>query len=910
MRESFVAVGCPSAEFSRRCKVMSGATVTLLFTDIEGSTRMLDGLRDRYRDVLRAHHRVMRDAIAATGGREVDTAGDSFFVVFSSAQAAVDCAARAQRALASREWPAGERPRVRMGIHTGAPTLEGGTFVGMDVHRAARVMAVAHGGQVLLSEDAAQVLGEPGNLLDLGYHRLKDLPAPEHVFQLVVPGLESAFPRLRSLNRLNVPIPSNPIVGRGDDIARGLELLSEGVRLVTLLGPGGAGKSRLAIELAAQAVERYRDGAWFVSLAQVQDPGLVVTEIARVLEIDPVPGELIEQTVAAALRERELLLVLDNFEHLLAAGPVVADLLARTLRTNVVATSREPLRVRGEYRVDVPPLLLPDACDLFVQRATAVRPEMDLTDDDRAAIERICLRLDRLPLALELAAARAAAFAPVALEARLSERLSLPEGPRDLPERQRTLPATIEWSYQLLTRVERTLMQALAPFVGGVRVGDAEAIWGPEAADGLVSLFEKSLLRRREDPDREPRFWMLETIRQFAVDRVTAEGRIIDAADRHAEHFLGITEDAAARLLSREQRRWVTRLEADHANLRAALRRLIDSDSARAVRMAANLEWFWIVRGYSAEARSWLAEALTSAPDDCPDRARALAAAGQTALQDGHAADAEPFLIEALTIAEQQQDARVAVLALSHLGWAAEAMARHEDSNAHHERAVAAARAAQDDWLLGLALNNYAIKIARAGDLIGARPLLEESLRLGRDAGEPRAIALASCNLAEIVIDVDELDTAEALIKESLTQARECESLPAIGGALITRAVIALRRGDVECAGTHLGGAFAAARSGYDAELIASLLSVAGTTAAIRRQPVGAATLWAAAGRARARIGLPEAPSEEKLRLQWQETARACLDDEAGWNAAWAAGAALSFDDALSLASTLTEITA
>ena len=888
--------------------VTDGAELTLLFTDIEGSTRLLDRLGKRYRDLLREHHRVIREAIAATGGRAVETAGDSFFAVFSRASDAVECARRAQLALAACQWPDGVGPSVRIGIHTGTPTVSDGDFIGIDVHRAARVMAVAYGGQVLLTEQTSSRLRSDVPLRDLGFHRLKDLPSPERVFQLLAPGLESDFPQLRSLNRSHVPIPANPIVGRREDLARGLELLSnEAVRLVTLVGPGGAGKSRLAIELAARAVDRYRDGVWFVALASVQDPALVAAEIARVLEIDRARGEPVEHALAAVLGEREVLLVLDNFEHLLAASGVVGDLLAHAPRVDVLATSREPLRVRGEHRVDVPPLPLDDASELFAQRARAARAGLELRPEDRAAIEGICLRLDGLPLALELAAARVAVFAPAALEARLSERLTLPEGPRDLPERQRTLLAMIDWSYQLLTAGERRLLLSLAPFIGGVRVEDAEAIWGPDVIDDLVSLFEKSLLRRREDPDREPRFWMLDTVRQFAVDAAAVEGRATDAAARHAEHFLAITEDAAAHLLSTEQRRWVNRLDADHPNLRTALRHFIEHRPTQAVRMASNLEWFWIVRGYSAEALVWLTEALKSAPAGCPDRGRALAAAGQMAVQDGQAADAEALLLDALALAEHDHDERVAVLALTHLGWATEATGNHARSTGHHERAVATARAGQDDWLLGIALNNYGIQIARAGNLERARTLLEESLLLGRRTGEPRAIALASGNLTEIVLDEGDLNAAETLINESLTQAQECESLPMIASALLTKAVIALRRDDVPHATTHLGEAIAATRSGYDAEAIASVLSLAGTIAAIQAHPIEAATLWAAADAARARIGLSDAPSDEKLRTEWQPTARAALNDPHRWDAAWVAGAELSLDDAIALASTLVD---
>ena len=458
--------------------------VTLLFTDIEGSTRLLDRLGDRYGDLLRVHHRVVREAIAAAGGRAEDCAGDSFFAVFSRAAEAVECAQRAQWALTSAEWPGGAAPRVRMGIHTGTPEVQDGDYVGLDVHRAARVMAVAYGGQVLLTEEARRSCGCEIEVRDLGYHRLKDLRAPEHILQLVVPGVENRFPALHSLNRSNLPTPANALVGRRAEVTTALGLLAEGDgRLVTLLGPGGVGKTRLGLEVAAEAATGYRDGVWLEALATIPDRARMVSELARLLEVDPVPGQLLEQTMCAAVSERELLLVLDNFEHVLDAADVVADLLAAAPGIVVLATSREPLRVRGEQRMQVSPLRLEDAAELFLARARAARPELSLDEEDRAAVERICARLDGLPLALELAAARVAVFSPSRLEARLAERLAVPAGSRDLPERQQTLGATIDWSYQLLKPEERELFASLSPFIGGVRVDSAEALWGVDGAE-------------------------------------------------------------------------------------------------------------------------------------------------------------------------------------------------------------------------------------------------------------------------------------------------------------------------------------------------------------------------------------------------------------------------------------------
>ncbi len=881
--------------------------MAMLFSDIEGSTLMLQRLGDRYSDLIREHNRVMRLAIEAAGGRVVRITGDSFFAVFGQAAEAVSCAQRAQCGLSASEWPGGEAPRVRMGIHSGAPTISDGEYVGVDVHRAARVMSVAYGGQVLLTEDAVRLVGSAVRVRDLGYHRLKDLSAPEHLFQLLAAGLAADFPPLRSLNRSNLPTPAHRLVGRVEELALAVELLSrQDVRLLTLLGPGGVGKTRMSIELAADAVLRYRDGVWIVALAPIRDQALIVSEIARVLEVAPVAGEPLRQTLSARLAERQLLLVLDNFEHLLEAAGVVAELLAVAPKVDVLCTSREPLRIRGEQRLQVGPLPVLDASELFLQRALAARPELSVDAEDHAAIARICGRLDGLPLALEMAASRAAIFAPRALEIRLAEGLALAEGPRDLPERQRTLHATIDWSYQLLDPDEQALFRSLAPFVGGVRIDSAVALWGPPSVRGLISLAEKSLLGRREDPDGEPRFWMLETVREFALSRAVADGSAETMAAAHAEHYCELTERAAAELLGTNQRRWVDTLEQENPNLRTALDRLTAQDPSRALRMAANLEWFWVIRGYVFEGRGRLVEALVSAPPDAPHRGRALAAAGQLTLDLGEAAEAEPLLLEALELARRDGDARLASHVLSHLGWGAEALGDPDRARAYHVEAIAAARDAQGGPALELALNNYAVMIARLGDVPAARPLLEESLLLARSRGEPSITALTAGNLAIMALDAGELETAEALARESLARAREVDFRGMVSSALALQAVIQLERGNLDPACARLAEAIEAVRSIRHVETVASVLSVAGTIAAMRDRPIQAATLWAAADRNRERVHLAEDPNVERFRAKWQPQALAEARDTSTWTAAEAAGAELPLDDALDLASDAT----
>ncbi len=881
---------------------MRGESVALLFTDIQGSTGIVDRLGERFGELLAEHHRVMREAIDAAGGREVRTAGDSFFAVFPRAQDAAECAGRVQAALSAARWPDGTAPLVRMGIHTGAPRTQDGEFYGMDVHRAARVMAVAHGGQVLLTKEAREALGAGIQTRDLGYHRLKDLPAPEHVFQLLTPELQREFPPLRSLNRTNLPTPTTLLVGRAVEVAGALARLARPeVRLLTLLGAGGTGKTRLAIEIAAEAVPQYRDGVWLVPLAPLQDPALMISEIARVVEVDAAPGEPVERALVGALADRELLLVLDNFEHLLQAAGVVAEVLATAPRVDVLATSREPLRISGEYRLDVPPLASPDAHELFVQRALAVRPELVLDDEEATAVQRICARLEGLPLALELAAARTAVFLPRALEARLAEGLPLPDGPRDLPERQRTLRATIDWSYRLLDAAEQRLLASLSPFVGGIRVDTAEQLWGLEGVENLISLTEKSLFRRREDPDGEPRFWMLELIRQYGLEVARTAGTADLAADRHARAYFRLTEEARPHLIGPTQRRWPDRLEREHPNLRAALEHLTSRRSDDALRMASTLTWFWDMRGYQPEALRRLDDALAAAAADSPNLGDALHCAGWMAWARGDPEMAQSLQHAALPLVERSGDQRILGLLYTHLGTVADMLRDHDEAMRWHERAIATARAAGDDWALGLSLNNYALARRLRSDTERATAVLGQALSLLRGTGDAYTTSMVVANLAEFALAAGELDTAQALVQEALTLGQQIDFRPLVAGMLELDAIIALERGDVDAASARMREALDVGIP-FQSEAIAVRLTLSAAMAAIRRQPMRAAMLWAAAEHIDAEAGVDDRPIHARLRARWEAQAVADAPDRAAWDAAWRAGAQMSSDDALKLA--------
>ena len=569
-------------------------TVTFLFTDIEGSTRLLGQLAERYGPVLEEHHRLLRDLLTAAGGVEVDTQGDAFFVVFTSATRAVAGAVEAQRAIATHEWPADGRVRVRMGLHTGEGQLGAEGYLGMDVHRAARIASAGHGEQILVS-DATRALAAPAavegvSFRDLGEHRLKDLPSPEHLFQVIARGLETEFPSVRSLDarRGNLPVQLTSFVGREQEVLDVISALGW-CRLLTLTGAGGTGKTRLALQAAVEVQDQHADGAHFVSLAPIRDPSLVVTTVARTLGLREDPSVPSIDALIEHLRDQQLLLVLDNFEQILAAAPDVGELLAAAPEVRVLATSREPLHLHGEQEYAVPPMRLPDprelpslealsafeAVRLFVERARAVDPGFELTGANAAAVAEICARLDGLPLAIELAAARVKVLDPAAILKRLEHRLTLAGGARDVPARQQTLRDAIAWSHDLLEEVEQRFFARLSVFAGGATLEAIEAVVAADlemdALDGVASLLNKSLVRRTESPAGDARFFMLETIREFAMERLAALPDGTDVHTRHATYFLSVAEAAAAELFGPKQADLLDALGQDHDNFRAAL---------------------------------------------------------------------------------------------------------------------------------------------------------------------------------------------------------------------------------------------------------------------------------------------------------------------------------------------------
>ncbi|MFQ5966708.1 MAG: tetratricopeptide repeat protein [Acidimicrobiia bacterium] len=589
-------------------------TVTFVFTDIEGSTSMLQRLGDAYVEVLEDHNRLLRTAFAA--GTEVSTEGDALFFVFPSAPDALRAVVDAQRELAAFKWPEGGSVRVRMGMHTGEGLLGGDNYVGLDVHRAARIAAAGHGGQILLS-DVTKVLASSAvsaqvTLRDIGEHQLKDIDQPEHLHQVVIRGLPTEFPPIRSLDSAPNNLPAQPttFVGRDREIREITQLL-EGARLVTLTGPGGSGKTRLAVQVASDQVEHYPDGVFYVPLESIRGSDLVLPTIADQLGVVENGGDSPLEPVVARLQDGTTLLLLDNFEHVLDAASDIALLLAQAADASVLVTSQTPLRLRGEQIYPIPPMASGESVELFAELVSSSDPSFELTDENRGVVEDVVIRLEGMPLAFELTAPRVQLFGLAGLRDRLVEQLDIAgTGFADMPERHRTLNNAIAWSYDLLAAAEKSLLRQLSVFDGGFILEAAEAVAAPEPTTGVVegvaSLMDKSMLRHEVNRG-EARFSMLEAIRQFAMEALIETGDYDRTAQRHGEYFAHLAEIARPALGGRDQQAWLNRLAAEHDNIRAVLRFSRDTGKPDlGLRTAGSVWRFFYRRGHLSEARMWL----------------------------------------------------------------------------------------------------------------------------------------------------------------------------------------------------------------------------------------------------------------------------------------------------------------
>ncbi len=722
-------------------------TVTFLFTDIEGSTRLLHELgAEDYAEALSEHRRLIRAAIARHSGVEVGTEGDSFFVAFAQATDALATAEQAEEALGAGLI------RVRMGIHSGEPlvTVEG--YVGIDVHRAARVMSAGHGGQVLVSEATYGLLGDDNRLTDLGLHRLKDLTEAQRLYQLG----EHEFPPLKTLYQTNLPVQPTPLVGRETELADVLELLSS-ARLVTLTGTGGSGKTRLALQAAAELVDHFPQGVWWISLAALRDSDLVEPTIATVIGA--------KDGLAEHLRSQKALLLLDNFEQLVDAAPRLADLLSEAPELRVLATSRERLGIGAEHEFPVPTLPADEAIVLFITRARQLKPGFEPDE----AVAEICRRLDGLPLAVELAAARVKVLRTEQILERLGRSLELlTAGPRDAPERQRTLRATIEWSYKLLGEGERDLFAHLAVFTGSFDLDAAEAVCGAEL-DSLAALVDKSLLRQTEDG----RFFLLETIREYALERLHHSDEAAVLAEQHAAYFLELAEDARRGVYGPEQGRLFGLLDLEHDNLRAALDWAErESDHELLLRLTSALGYFWALRGHVEESRVRFARALAVpvalGRDDL--RASILCYATDDARLEGHLDLAEELISSAVELARRGKDDALMGRAVSMAGVIAGDLGDIKRGEQLQLEALDHFSSCKDEWgqmaVFGRLTNLALIR----GDFVRAERIANDSLTLAEAVGEPAGIAVAHANLALSMIEQQRPVDARAHAAEAIIQ--------------------------------------------------------------------------------------------------------------------------------------------
>jgi predicted ATPase/class 3 adenylate cyclase len=716
-------------------------TVTFLFSDIEASTQRLSEIGpQRYGELLEMHRSLLHDACARHRGHKFGSAGDSMFVAFASAHDALHAALDAQCAFTKHAWPDDRPLRARMGLHTCEATIVDDDYVGIGVHRASRICDAAHGGQVLVSHTARALIGEDAQfvLRDLGEHALKSLPEPHHLYQLVHPRLQAEFPALRTPAKrtANLPTQLTTMVGRDRDIDAICTILRDpSVHLLTLTGPGGTGKTRLAVQVAHMLADDFDDGANFASLASISDPTLVLPAIAQALSVSAAAG----QSLSAYLAQKSMLIVLDNFEQIVTAAPEIASLIAEAPQITFLATSREPLHVTGERIFPVSPLTVPDprrlsdlseldqcaSVRLFIERAQAVQPAFSLTENNAEAVAAICLQLDGLPLAIELAAARIGVLSPNAMAKRLPQRLSLlTAGTRDTPLRQQTIRNAIAWSFDLLSDDERALFARLGVFPGQFAIEVAEAVC-ETSLDSIGSLVDKSLVRRFDE-----RLGMLETIRSFAVEKLDHAPFADSIRGRHATHFEALVKNACAQR-NDDEKRSLDMLELEHENVRAVLDWLRARAPGRFIDLAGDLGWFWHLHSHFTEGRAYLAHALAIAGNPDQTRARLLSAAGGLAAWSGELTAARAAIGEAVAIWRNLGQEQEISSALLDLGW-------------------------------GCFIT---------GEDVEARVCMEDSLRIANSVGERALINRARIGLLQVLVALGELDTVEPMAREALAEA-------------------------------------------------------------------------------------------------------------------------------------------
>ena len=949
-------------------------TITLLFTDIEGSTRLLQHVGERYASLLEACRSLLRAAFLQFHGHEVDTQGDAFFVAFARATDAVAAAVAGQRAIFTYAWPEGVMVRVRMGLHTGEPQRSAEGYVGLDVHHAARIMSAGHGGQVLLSQTTRDLvehaLPEGVSLRDVGAHRLKDLQHPSQLFQLAIAGLPADFPLLKTLDSSpnNLPLQPTPFIGREREVdAVGQLLLREDVHLVTLTGPGGVGKTRLALQVAAEVSEHFTDGTWFVSLAPISDPDLVIPTITQTLGLREARDHSPLEHLKGSLHEKKTLLLLDNFEQVVSAAMLIADLLTICPRLKVLVTSREGLHVRAEREFPVPALALPDAkrlpdlmalsqyeaVALFIERAQAVKPDFQVTNANAPAVAEICVRLDGLPLAIELAAARIKLFPPQALLIRLGQRLPLlTRSARDVPARQQTLRKTIQWSYDLLTAQEQSLFRRLSIFAGGCSWQAVEAVsvaFGDETSlvlDAVASLIDKNLLQQTVQEGEEIRITMLETIREYGLEALSSSGEMETTRQAHAAYYYTLAEEAAPQLKGPQQAEWLERLGREHDNLRATMEWSLEPEQAgprleMAFQLGEALEDFWGVRGFYSEGRTFLEQALARSEGVATSvRARALRTVADFTAAQGDFDRVKALWQESLVLYRELGDTRGVASCLQGLSWIAQRKGNNiaagrsllEESLALYREVgdkeaiawllenLADVASTQGDYSTGCALFEESLALFRElgnkrgiavclsqsslwlafsrGDQVTIHARLEESLTLYRELGDKNGMAFYCWISGWVALSQGDTVTAHALIEQSLALFREMGDRWHAIWPIASLGRIKARQGDFVAAHALHEGSLATARAFNDYWLCAFCLEGLASDVSAQGEEAEAARLWGVAETLRESCGIPLTPVERADYEPAVAAARTHLGEQA-FAAAWAEGRSMTLDQVL-----------
>ena len=898
---------------------LPSGTVTFLFTDIEGSTRLARKHPELWEKLQDRHHAILKSAMEVHKGYVFKIIGDAFCVAFHTAWDGLNAAADAQRKLQHEDW--GETPiKVRMGLHTGSADLIGSDYRGyLTLAKVQRVMSAAYGGQVLLSNTSAELLHHelPGGitLRDMKEHRLKGFPEPERLWQIIAPGLQLGFPPLQSLTEIpnNLPIQPTPFIGRTAQIVAVKELLQrEDVHLVTLLGPGGTGKTRLSLRVAQEMLDHFTHGALFVPLADDTDSNQFILRVAHQLEIREGGRPLLEN-IKDYLRDKKLLLLLDNFEQLVSAAPVVAELLAAAPQLKIITSSRIALHLHGEREYPVPPLDVPqreltlealaeyESVRLFVERARAAQPNFSLTKDNASFVTEICLRLDGLPLAIELAAARVKLLSPQAILARLDEQLKLlTGGGRDLPSRHQSLRNTLEWSYTLLNEDEKQLYVCLSVFVGGFTFEAAETVCNAEnkfeILEGLTALVDNSLLRQEGTPDGELRFSMLEIIRAYAVERLAESGETPALQANHAQYFGNIIlNQAGLEVYSSKSQQWLTWFERELDNIRATLHWSLATPQGIqiGVGLIFMLFWFWYRRGYFTEGQQWAEKflAVPAVQNSPPMRALALASSGMMALWQGQQETALGKLQETLAIQQQLEDDRMVAasqmangiafinmgrdgdaqpllqqagqffkqagidyfhgLTLVHLGNAELGLGHMEQARAYHEEALGKARDIHENWLIAFALNNLGEVARTQGQFDIARKYYEECETLLPDSGDKGDRARFVHSLGYIAQHEGNYERAESQFTSSLTMFRRLGNRRGMAECMAGLAGLKARQGKAEWGAVMLSAAESVLKITGGAWWPADRVEVEANQEFIR-SALGAAELRAAQKRGRA----------------------------------------------------------